>query len=169
MGYTTEFRGRFKFNKPVEGKALRLLQGISGTRRMARNVDEVKYGVEGEFYFKGSGHRGQGDEANIIDYNRPPRNQPGLWCDWEVTKNDNGLYTFLEWNEMEKTYNYVEWLKYIIEKIVVPHGYVLNGVVRWSGEDQDDVGAIIVTDNKVETKVPHISLPHATYFIGEDD
>jgi hypothetical protein len=79
MGYTTDFSGEFKLNKPLDPETERLMDGLNTTRRMKRNVDESIYGIEGEFYF-GSGSFGQDREENIIDYNSPPRTQPGLWC-----------------------------------------------------------------------------------------
>ena len=42
-----------------------------------------------------------------------------------------------------------EWLVYLIHKFLAPNGYVLNGVVEWSGEESGDVGEIFVEDNKV--------------------
>lgn len=115
---------------------------------MVRNVDESKYGIQGEFYVDGGGHAGQNHESNIIDYNRPPRTQPGLWCQW--TPNEDG--TAIEWDGGEKFYSYVEWIKYLIEKILSPRGYVLNGEVNWYGEDRDDEGIICIVDNVVTTK-----------------
>jgi hypothetical protein len=43
-------------------------------------------------------------------------------------------------------------LVYIINKILKPNGYVLNGVVQWQGEEVGDVGEIFVEDNKVFTQ-----------------
>lgn len=148
MGYTTDFSGAFQLNKPLTVKDFTFLQKLNETRRMARNVDESKYGVEGEFYVDGGGVYGQAQEANIIDFNRPPRTQPGLWCQW--TPNEDG--TAIEWDGGEKFYNYVEWIKYLIEKILAPRGYVLNGEVNWYGEDSYDVGVICIKDNVVTTK-----------------
>ncbi|KKL86082.1 hypothetical protein LCGC14_1948340, partial [marine sediment metagenome] len=56
----------------------------------------------------------------------------------------------IEWDGGEKFYGYVEWIEYIIEKILKPRSYVLNGKVEWSGEDEDDFGTILVINNKVE-------------------
>jgi predicted phosphohydrolase len=55
----------------------------------------------------------------------------------------------IEWDGGEKFYNYTEWLVYLINKVLAPNGYVLNGVVEWSGEETGDVGEITVEDNKV--------------------
>lgn len=115
---------------------------------MARNVDESIYGVEGEFYVDGKGSFGQDKEDNIINYNSPPRTQPGLWCQW--TPNEDG--TAIVWDEGEKFYNYVEWIQYLIEKFFSPKGYVLNGEVYWYGEDRDDEGTISIQNNIVEVK-----------------
>jgi hypothetical protein len=58
----------------------------------------------------------------------------------------------IEWDGGEKFYNYTEWLVYIINKLLEPNGYVLNGVVQWQGEEVGDVGEIFVEDNKVFTQ-----------------
>lgn len=70
---------------------------------------------------------------------------PGFWCDW--VPNEDG--TTIEWNGGEKFYNYVEWLEHIIKHFIEPWGRKLNGVIEWRGEDWDDAGRIIVTDNKI--------------------
>lgn len=113
MGYTTEFVGRFKFDsEPGDEEVKRLLKGLSRIRRMKRNVG-FEYGVEGEFYF-GSGLYGQNRESNIIDYNVPPKTQPGLWCKWELVKKDGDWY--LQWNGAEKFYNLLSGLfTYVIK------------------------------------------------------
>lgn len=77
----------------------------------------------------------------------PFEGRPGLWCDWQP--NSDG--TAIIWSGAEKFYNYVEWLEYIIKHFIEPWGNKLNGEVEWYGEDRDDVGKIIVKDNKVET------------------
>ena len=148
MGYNTEFDGQFDFNKPLDDDTYNLLEGLATTRRMKRKVDEDKYGKEGEFYIEGKGFMGQDHEDNILDYNNPPRDQPGLWLQWVPT--DDRLH--LEWDEGEKFYDYVEWLEYLVKKIFKPRGYVLNGKVRYRGEDFDDVGTIVVRNNKVSVR-----------------
>lgn len=122
----------------------KFLVRFNETRRMARNVDK-KYGTEGEFYVKGEGYKGQENNDNITDYNTPPSTQPSLWCQWRPS--DDGW--FIQWDGGEKFYNYVEWLEYLIKKVLAPNGYVLNGSISWSGEEQGDTGTIEVVDNKV--------------------
>ena len=147
MGYTTDFKGQFDLDKKLDPETHELLRRLSVTRRMKRNVD-AKYGVDGEFYAESLDDCGQNREDNIVDYNTPPGTQPSLWCQWTPT--EDGLH--IEWDLGEKFYAYVEWLEYIIEKILAPRGYVLSGEVRWRGEDFDDTGKIVVKKNKVTTK-----------------
>ncbi len=140
MGYSTDFKGQFQLDKPLSVKDFNFLKKLNETRRMARLVDE-EFGVEGEFYVK--------DDSNgVIDHNRPPKTQPGLWCQWVPTEGGEGI----EWDGGEKFYEYVKWLKYIVEKILAPRGYILNGEAEWYGEDRNDTGTIVVENNVVTTK-----------------
>ena len=148
MGYTTDFEGSFNITPVLSQKDNEFLTKFSETRRMARNVGP-EYGIEGEFYVDGTGWAGQDSDKNVINYNRPPSTQPGLWCQWIPT--DDG--SELVWNGGEKFYNYVEWLQYLIDKILAPRGYTLNGECQWFGENRDDGGTIIVKNNVVTTKV----------------
>ena len=143
MGYTTEFSGEFISDKPFSDKMKKFLALFSETRRLGRNVEEA-FGVDGEFFVFGIGEYGQDKDATIKNINTPPSTQPGLWCDW-VVEDDN----MIVWNESEKFYFYTEWLVYLIEKILKPNGYVLNGTVKYRGEDFDDAGEITVNNNKV--------------------
>lgn len=63
----------------------------------------------------------------------------------------------LEWDGNEKFYNYVEWLQYIITNVLAPRGYILSGSVTWQGEDNQDMGKIVVKDNKIKVKQAVIS------------
>ncbi len=147
MGYTTEFKGRFKFNKPLDSETLTFLTKLANTRRMARNLPP-EYGTEGEFYVDGGGFAGQDREPSVIDFNRPPSTQPSLWLQWEPTQ--DGKY--LEWNGAEKFYSYVEWLEYLIEKVLAPKGYSISGRVMYQGEDDTDAGMIEVRQNRVHVQ-----------------
>lgn len=145
MGYTTEFTGKFKFNKTLDKETYTFLKKLSETRRMKRKVGP-EYGVEGEFFVDGKGYAGQDHDNTIIDHNTPPKTQPGLWLQWEPTKDKK----YLTWNGAEKFYNYVEWLKYLLDKILIPKGYGLEGCVEFQGEDEGDHGYIVIKDNVVE-------------------
>jgi hypothetical protein len=137
MGYSTDFYGRFDFNKALDDDTYELLQGLATTRRMKRNVDP-KYGTDGEFYI-------EDDNVGVLDYNNPPSTQPGLWLQWIPT--EDRLH--LEWDGGEKFYSYDEWLEYLIKAILSPRGYTLNGTVKYQGEEYSDHGTITITNNVV--------------------
>ena len=144
MGYTTYFDGQFDLDKPLDDETYEFLVKFNETRRMKRDVPD-KYGIEGEFYVNGC-LAGQDVEDNVIDSNKPPSTQPGLWCQWVPTKDKKAIV----WDEGEKFYDYIEWIEYLIEKILAPRGYVLNGIVKWEGDDCSDQGKIEITDNVVK-------------------
>lgn len=152
MGYHTEFQGQFNLNKKLDPATQEFLENFNKTRRMKRKGLDASYGVDGEFYC-GKGPCGQDEEDNIVDYNSPPSTQPGLWCQWVPTP--DGLY--IEWDGGEKFYHYVEWIEYLIKKVLAPKGYVLNGVVYWQGEENQDTGKIVIKNNKVTTKEGRIT------------
>ncbi len=156
MGYTTDFFGAFQLDKPLTTELKTFLTKFSDTRRMKRNVDEIEYGIEGEFYVNGGGDFGQANEKNIIEYNYPPRTQPGLWCQW--VPNEEG--TEILWDGGEKFYHYTEWLNYIIHKFLKPNGYTLNGEVEYQGEDEMDSGMIVVKNNIVYMDGSYIVEPN---------
>ena len=160
MGYSTDFEGQFILSRELTDAEANYINQFADTRRMQRDVSMLQsmfkgegglngdYGVEGEFFIGGTGHAGQDHDESIIDFNTPPSTQPGLWCQWNIENNK-----FIVWDGGEKFYNYVEWLEYYIEKFFKPWGVVVNGEVEWQGEDREDIGKIIVTNNVVTTQL----------------
>jgi hypothetical protein len=126
---------------------------VTLTQTKDNRTPEEIYGIDGGYFIGASGHGGQDRDDSIIDYNSPPYGQPGLWCQW--TSNEEG--TKLEWDGGEKFYSYVEWLEYLIEHFFSKWGVLLTGEVKWEGEDNTDMGKIIVTDNEVEVKFAKVS------------
>ena len=155
MGYTTRFFGRFNLDRTLDEATWRLLHGIESTRRMRRDLARVMpadaaaaFGTEGEFYFGGTGCRGGDEDETVVDGNLPPSTQPGLWCDWRPTADRKGL----EWNGAEKSYASAAWIRYLIDRVLAPRGYVLDGSVSWQGEREDDVGRLVVERNGAVTR-----------------
>lgn len=158
MGYTTDFFGNFNLDRELLPEHSEYLSAFAYTRRMKRNseiaekfTDVVRekvglgIGEEGGYYVGEKENFGQKRDESVIDGNNPPEGQPGLWCQWVPTEDNKGIC----WDEGEKFYHYVEWLEYIIVHFLKPWGYVLNGEVRWQGEDEYDKGIITVKDNVV--------------------
>ena len=148
MGYTTDFRGQFTLDRELDPKLRMFLVKFNETRHMARTFPDDKYGTEGEHYVDGGGFMGQDQDNTIIDHNRPPITQPGLWCQWVPTEDGKGM----EWDGGEKFYDYIPWMQYIITNYLEPNGYIVNGTVEWRGEEWEDTGQIIVTDNILTMK-----------------
>jgi hypothetical protein len=70
---------------------------------------------------------------------------PGAWCQWEP--NEEG--TAILHDQGEKFYEYVAWMEYIVDKFLIPWGYIANGCISWDGEESDDDGIIDVINNVV--------------------
>lgn len=153
MGYSTDFYGQFKLNKKLDNKTYEFLTKLATTRRMKRRGLPSEYGTDGEFYVNGSGDFGQAEESNIVDYNTPPRTQPSLWCQWIPTEDRKGI----TWDGGEKFYEYVAWLQYIMNSVLIPRGYKLSGTVEFQGEDRDDRGLIVVKAGKITVKRARVS------------
>lgn len=159
MGYTTDFKGSFELSRPLAPEHDAYLKQFSETRRMMRNESLVaqmpdpvreavglEVGPQGAYFVGAPGFAGQDRTEDIVDYNEPPRDQPGLWCQW--VPNDEG--TAIVWNEAEKFYNYVEWLEYLVKNFLSRWGYQLNGKVIWQGEETSDSGVIYVKNNQIK-------------------
>lgn len=156
MGYTTEFCGEIKANPPLNTKEQEFFKNFSQTRHVVRNhLNQGKY-----FLSDGSDYFGQ-STPNILENNRPPEGQPGLWSQW--VSNDKGN---IQWNGAEKFYSAEEWMVYFVEhffkknsfmKINEPetyekHGFQahnLDGVIYAKGEEPGDLWKLIVKDNEV--------------------
>lgn len=159
MGYSTEFKGEFRLNKPLAPEHKAYLEKFAETRRFKRNEsitatrpDPIREavglpaGTDGG-YFVGlriPRHR-EYSAPDVVDYNREPAGQPSLWCQW--VPSDDG--SAIKWDGGEKFYDYVEWLEYIIQHFLTPWGYTLNGDVQWQGEEPGDIGLIVVKDSVV--------------------
>lgn len=137
---------------------------FSKSRRMKRepiliNSDYKKdnnyYGKEGEFFvpldwdtlYKKPSHFNHGKE--VKDNNNSSITQPGLWCKWIIGFNDKDKSLVLKWSGAEKFYDYVEWLEYIIINFLAPKNIILNGKIEWKGEDDRDIGTILVDNNSI--------------------
>lgn len=165
MGYTTDFSGNFTITPPLKPEHAAYLTAFSDTRRVTRDANKaalvadpireavgLPVGVSGCNFVGASGFKGQEADESIVSYNFPPGGQPSLWCDWTVGDFGEAIV----WNGGEKFHDYIPWLEYLIENYLKPWGYTLNGDVFWQGEDHDDMGIIVVTDNAVTTKIGKI-------------
>lgn len=134
------------------------LRQFSETRRIARDPEiagtfpdplreavGLPIGVEGGYFVGGDTSFGE-DDASVTDGNEPPEGQPGLWCQWVPTCDGSGIV----WDGVEKFYDYVEWIEYLINHFLRPWGYALDGDVTWAGEEEWDRGVIHIRANAVK-------------------
>lgn len=159
MGYTTDFWGAVKIDPPLNAEEVDFLKRFAGSRRMKRG--------KGSYYAEPGNDFGQAHEEDILDYNTPPDDQPGLWCQWVPTQDGDALV----WDQGEKFYSPVEWMKYLIEHFLKPEAlakkalpflqanHVCNGTIDAQGEDSDDRWRLVVKDNNVRYVKPMVSWP----------
>lgn len=168
MGYNTEFEGRINTNKPMSNELIIWLDKFSKTRHYSIDTallkesflektiremlppisnyrENMDMGAEGKFLAHGDEYYRPKHCAN---YNKPADDCPGLWLQWRVTEDGCGI----EWDMGEKFYNYTEWLEWLILYIFEPGGYILNGKIRFQGQNYNDQGHIYVENNVVTVK-----------------
>lgn len=78
------------------------------------------------------------------------KSKPSIWLQWVVESYQDTDY--LVWDGSEKFYNYIEWLEYLIQYFFKPNKLSISGMVRWRGEEFDDMGTIIIEDNEIEIR-----------------
>ncbi|MEO6892250.1 MAG: hypothetical protein ABI324_24970 [Ktedonobacteraceae bacterium] len=161
MGYYTEFTGTFKFEKPLAGRHLAYLQGFNETNHyhwnpelLQNELDPFREAVglplgEHGCYFTGNHTtRGHDDQAWRYWKDHPAKlgeqcpGKPYFRCGWRPGDDGTELLA-----DLDKFYDYVEWLQYLLDHFIVPWDYVLCGIVTWKGQDEEDIGTIIVSYN----------------------
>jgi len=161
MGYTTDFEGDVTVEPPLNAAEIQYLDRFAETRRMDRD--------HGPYYVEGSGDFGQGGDPDIRNFNTPPDDQPGLWCQWVPTPDG----TAIVWDGGEKFYHAEAWMKYIIQHFLQPKAHaskvddeqfaeftfdhILNGEIYAQGEEANDTWKLIVRDNEVLTAEAQVS------------
>lgn len=149
MGYTTEFYGTFTLDRALDDETFDFLMKLATTRRMKRNEEMLKtmygkdYGIEGEFFVEEETFKDS--DQTIINHNTPPSTQPGLWCQWIPSEDRKSIH----WDGNEKFYEAERWIEYIVDRVLAPKGYQLNGIVAARGEQYGDLWVIQIDDNEV--------------------
>ena len=181
MGYTTNFNGSWTVTPALDAAQLAYLRAFNGSRRMKYNPNIVQdlpdplrvavglpVGVDGCYYVNGNFQIWH-DTAEklaaqgIVDHNRPPEGQPGLWCNWVPSKDG----TRIKWDEGEKFYKYTEWIAYLIHHFLKPWECELDGTVLWQGEEYSDLGKIEITDNLIRVYEGAIDVHYA--LVGSEE
>lgn len=172
MGYTTYFEGEIRIDPPLNEGEANYLRRFNRSRRMTTSAGPYFADPGSDFgqfgWSGGTFERAGGVKITVIDANRPPDGQPGLWCQWTPT--DDGAA--LVWDEGEKFYDSPEWMKYIIDHFLRPgavlsgrspaelesaipefreftFNHVLDGEIHAQGEEPDDQWMLVVETNRV--------------------
>jgi hypothetical protein len=161
MGYTTDFDGVVVVSPPLNATEIAYLRKFNETRHMDRE--------RGSYFVDGTGDFGQGHDSDIRNYNAPPSDQPGLWCQW--TPSDDG--ETIVWDEGEKFYEAPEWMTYLIDHFLRPSAqasetndpqfagftfdHVCSGEIYAQGEDPDDKWRLVVDNNAVRVQTATIT------------
>jgi hypothetical protein len=163
MGFNIYYEGIIKFDKPLDNETYNLITNLQTTRRMIWDVRALErdglakseeIGWQGEFFFPERNMTRKEcrelEKKYVLEANFAPGGQPDVYGVWLVTEDREGLI----WNRKEKSYYGHEWLQYLVKKILVPRGYVPNGIINWFAEYQDTPRKFhtIVEGNKVVKK-----------------
>jgi hypothetical protein len=147
MGYDTKFTGRFAFSRPLTAKECAILQAVHDHRhqddfKLPYAASEIRP-VEIEREIFKPCYIGEG-------YDSISKKYPSRYCKWTVSLNKRALV----WDKMEKFYNYVNWLEYLISHFFAVWGVQLNGTIKWKGANRGDQGTITMKNNKIRVEMP---------------
>jgi len=84
-------------------------------------------------------------EHGIIDWNMPAGSCPSLYCPWTPSKDGMEIIP----DGSDKPYEYTKWLFFICRNFLEPKKHILNGIVKWQGEEPDDFGQIEIINNEI--------------------
>jgi len=156
-GYDTTFIGGFSVEPSLKKVHRDYLTAFSQVRHMQRDVSrlarkkdprrvaaKLPLGEDGA-YFIGSKAAQSDADVSVLQRNRSPAGQPGLWCQWIPSKSG----ALMEWDGGEKFYAPGAWLQYLLEHFLIPWGYTLHGEVFFQGEIFADHGKIVIDGNRV--------------------
>lgn len=144
MGYETRLTGSFRLNKEMSDKLYDFLVAFNKIEHLAVRTNKV-YGIQGEFLVDNNIMKHAKRIKRLTDTTRlQPCTQPSEFCNWKPTDKRH-----IQHDGFPKPYFYLEWLVYLIHKILAPNGYVMNGRVKWKGEQRGDSGVISVRNNRV--------------------
>ena len=136
MGYNTDWNGSLKTSRPFTRLEL------NAWNEMANERHDSKH-----------------------NYGSPYREFPSIWCDFNIRNNKNyenvkggtffgSDYGVFEWNESEKTYEGIGWIKHFIKFLIEcskENPIYAEGIMYWQGDDSEDTGYVSVDKNRIRT------------------
>lgn len=157
MGTTTMLEGEFLVTPAItDDNVLNLLKGLENAQKVHSRKSRAKLNEDS---VKKCSKKYSSDESDndIITYDNDSLSFLLKWIDdnkppyhlheWIYDKKSS----VFRWSNSEKVHTYVECLKYLIEKILKPNGYTLNGTIAWNWDYTDHTGNIVVDNNNVSS------------------
>ena len=158
MGSAISRSGQFTVSPPLTEEHAAYLHRFNQTRRMKRDSTLVTampdrnreavglpVGRQGGYFVGAAADDSSYREPSVVDANKPPSGQPGLWCPWAPTKDRTGIQLAgLPSNAKG------QWLRYIIDHFLKPWGYTVDGLVLW--EDEYASGRVKAYKNIVKSR-----------------
>jgi hypothetical protein len=180
MGDTgTTYQGALIIEPPLNPREVRALAAFFDSRRIQTEGGPLDCRTLPGFH------------PDIIDMNRPPKGQPGLWCDLRVSEDGKTL----EWDGTRHTTppDLDKWIAYVIDHLLKPDAefdirernfdlsqmsdedllhyftfdHYVNGILEAEGDG--DTWKVYVIDNEVSVVRPFSPLPIAVPAEDDDD
>lgn len=159
------FKGKLCTDKPVNKELYEYINKFAKTTHVRRDPEILKQDPNWkECAFCGLGEPtfGTKDAAFFAGYNDTSiqyyiacETAPSKHCNWYMTD-----LSSLEWNGASDNKNYFAWLDFLIQNFFKPCGYILNGSIHFSNnEDSADFGCIVCKDNVLQISSKMSSLP----------
>ena len=158
MGSAMNRSRQFTVSPPLTEEHAAYLHRFNQTRRMqrdsklvtampdpAREAVGLPVGRQGGCFVGEAADDDRYRERSIMDANKPPSGQPGLWCPWAPTKDRTGLQHTGSSSDANG-----KWLRYIIDHFLKPWGYTVDGLVFW--EDEHASGRVKAYKNIVKSR-----------------
>lgn len=200
-GDVTVFDGYFQIDRPLDVETEDIMDALANGRCLARDVEKLAkalnmgvaeckrlYGQEGQYFLGEDETSVLPAKRNFFENNDFSGQPPHSCLRWEYHADDHTIRA----DDVEKHYCYQEWITLLVEDVLAPRGYVVNGTVDYENraprhdkydteteeyiypEDEEDFdpetldyendvwGTIDITDNEVNIDHPQLVIGFAT-------
>lgn len=130
MGYTLSFEGRIAIEPPLDAADVLALRSFARTGRLDVEQPAASAVVASESFVMPARTSNHGDDEPLGP-SEPIPGAPSGSCCWRPAPDG----ATLEWDGCERFGHYEAWARFLLEWFFAPRGRVLDGRVRWEGED----------------------------------
>lgn len=129
--------GCFTIDKPLTNILYKFLQDFLRCQHIAKRVDNNKFGFQGEFSTNP-------EHENLYEPIKQASTQPSIYCQWRIHEDKQSIFCNDVLDE-----SYVDWLVYILNKVLRPNGYNLIGTVVLKSSETDKIKTLEIKNNDV--------------------